>query len=181
MKRILLGVTGSYAAPKAAELAEKLTKNGYAVDAILTRAAQKFVQVARLETATRRIVYTDALLDDTPPEARYLMLAKDADLAVVAPATANTIAKIASGSADNLLTLTLLALEHTPVLLCPSMDAAVYRSPATQRNRRTLENDGYYFLGPRETENGKGPLAETDAIVAEIVDMLNPDLWGAYI
>ena len=181
MKRIILGVTGSVAAPKAAELAAKLTKNGYAVDVILTRAAEKFISTNRFEAATGRIAYTDALLDGAPPEARYLALAKDADLAVVAPATADTIAKLAAGTADDLLTLTLLALEDTPVLICPSMDAPVYRNPATQRNRRTLENDGCYFFGPRETERGKGALAETDAIAADIADMLNPDLWGAYI
>ena len=181
MKRILLGVTGSAAAPKAVELAEKLTKNGYAVDVILTKAAQKFIGADRFACATRRIVHTDAVLDGNPPEAKYLALARDADLAVVAPATANTIAKLASGAADNLLTLTLLALEDTPLLICPSMDAPVYRSPMTQRNRRTLENDGCYFFGPRETERGKGALAETDAIVAEIGDMLDPTLWGTYI
>lgn len=172
MKRIILGVTGSSCAPDAVLLANKLTENGYAVDVILTKAAQRFVSADRFMTATRRIVYTDSSLERTSPEAHYLTLAKDADLALVAPATANTIAKLAAGITDNLLTLTLAALDDVPVMICPAARDRLYRNQIAQRNRRELENLGYYFFDA---------LRESDRLLERVGDMLDPECWGAYI
>jgi len=181
MKRILLGVTGSSAAPRAVELAARLTKNGYAVDVILTEAGTRFASPEDFAAATGRAVYTDLFANGTQGEGLHAALARDADLAVIAPATAHTIARLAMGFADDLLTASLLALEETPVLLCPSMDPVTYRNPLTQENRRTLENLGFYFLGPRTTERGKGELAALDSIVEKTGEMLDPACWGAYI
>ncbi|MBQ9719853.1 MAG: phosphopantothenoylcysteine decarboxylase [Oscillospiraceae bacterium] len=181
MKRILLGVTGSSYAPQALELAKKLTANGYAVDAVLTENAARFAAAGDFEAATGRKVYTE-FFDGTPAgEGPHLALARDVDFAVVAPATANTIAKLAAGITDNLLTAVLLALDDVPVLLCPAMDTATYRSPITQRNRRELDNLGYYFFGPRITDDGRANLIAVDKILEKIGDMLDPTCWGAYI
>ncbi len=177
MKRIILGVTGGSRAPQAAELARKLTENGYVVDVILagsTNAARDF------ENATGRTVYA-ATAKAVGEDDTHLMLAEGADLAVIAPASAAAIAKLAFGIADDLLTAALLALGDVPVLLCPAMDAATYRNPITQRNRRELDNLGYYFLDPRVTEDGRVLPAETDRILERIGDMLDPECWGAYI
>ncbi|MBE6909869.1 MAG: phosphopantothenoylcysteine decarboxylase [Ruminococcaceae bacterium] len=180
MKRIILGVTGAACAPKAVELARKLTENGYAVDAILSVPAGASI-VQELEKAAGRTVYAPSSGDGGLDEGDYLALANDADLAVVVPASAAAIAKLSAGIADDLLTATLLALEDGPVLLCPGMDAATYRNPITQRNRRELENLGYYFVAPKLTESGKLVLAEVDRILEKVGDMLDPECWGAYI
>ncbi len=174
MKRIIFGTAGGPYAQAAAELAGKLTDNGYAVDVILLgdQGAAR-----ALESATGRRVYAaSAGVDDS-----YLALANGADLAVVAPATPAAIARLTAGLADDLLTAALLALGDVPVLLCPATDAATYRNPITQRNRRELDNLGYYFLDPRVTEDGRALLAETDRILERIGDMLDPECWGAYI
>ncbi len=175
MKRIILGVTGS-SPSKAAELAKRLTENGYAVDVILTGGAKTSKD---FETATGRAVYAPPV--GVVDEDVCLALSKDADLAVVAPATASAVARLAAGLADDPLTATLLALGDVPVLLCPAMDTATYRSPITQRNRRELDNLGYYFLGPQAAESGQARLAEIDKILERVGDMLDPECWGAYI
>lgn len=181
MARIILGVTGSSMAREAILLAEKLTRNGYLVDAVLTEAATHFVEAKELEAATGRPVHTCLYENGTQGEGLHIALAREADLAMVAPATANTIAKIAAGFGDNLLTATIQAMGDIPVLICPSMPPAVYRGQQTQENRRKLENLGYFFLGPIDTGSGKGTIASTDAIVEKAADLLDPELWGAYI
>lgn len=181
MARIILGVTGSAAAREAVPLAEKLSRNGYIVDAVLTEAATRFVEPRKLEAATGRPAHTSLYENGTQGEGPHIALAREAELAVIAPATANTIAKLAAGIGDNLLTATIQVLENTPVLICPSMAPAAYRAQQTQENRRTLENLGYVFLGPVDTGRGKGALSTADAIAEKITDMLNPELWGAYI
>ena len=181
MARIILGVTGSAAAREAIPLAEKLTRNGYLVDVVLTEAATHFVDADQLKAATGRPVHTSLYENGAQGEGTHVALAREADMAVIAPATANTIAKIAAGFGDNLLTATIQAMGDMPVLVCPAMMPAVYRGQQTQENRRTLENLGYVFLGPVDAGSGKGALASTDAIAEKITDMLNPELWGAYI
>ena len=181
MARIILGVTGSSMAEAAIPLAEKLTRNGYLVDVVLTEAAAHFVDADKLEAATGRPVHTSLYENGTRGEGTHITLARDADLAVIAPATANTIAKLAAGLGDNLLTATIQAMGDLPVLVCPAMSPAVYRGQQTQENRFKLENLGYVFLGPVDAGDGRGALAGTDAIAENIGDMLNPELWGAYI
>lgn len=144
-KRILLGVTGSIAAYKVVDLASKLTQAGALVDVVMTEAAQKFVTPLTFRSVTGRPVYVDMWgLDD---HVRHVGLAEQADLMVIAPATAHTLAKLAHGLADNLLTVTAVAA-RCPMMVAPAMDGGMYESPATQANVDTLKARGVQFIGP---------------------------------
>lgn len=144
-KRILLGVTGSIACYKAVDLASKLTQAGADVDVILTESAAQFVSPLSFRSVTGRPVYTDLWgLDD---HVRHVGLGEAADLMLIAPATANTIAKLAAGMADNLLTVTALAA-RCPVILAPAMDGGMWGHPATQANIQTLQGRGVVLAGP---------------------------------
>lgn len=146
-KRILLGVTGSIACYKAADLASKLTQLGAQVDVVLTNAAQQFIAPLTFQSVTGRRAYVDADLWGPQGHVLHVKLGKDADLLLVAPATANTLAKLAAGQADNLLTLAALA-GSAPLLLAPAMDGDMYDHPATQANLETLRARGAQILGP---------------------------------
>lgn len=154
-KHILLGVGGSIAAYKAAELASKLTQAGALVDAILTPAAEKFITPLTFASLTGRKAFTDADLWGGEAHVLHVGLAHTADLLVVAPCTANTLAKIAQGVADNLLTVTALAA-RCPLLLAPAMDVGMYAHPATQENLRVLRERGVTFAGPAEGRLASG-------------------------
>jgi phosphopantothenoylcysteine decarboxylase/phosphopantothenate--cysteine ligase len=144
-KRILLGVTGSIAAYKVVDLASKLTQAGALVDVVMTEAAQNFVTPLTFRSVTGRPVYVDMWgLDD---HVRHVGLAEQADLMVIAPATAHTLAKLAHGLADNLLTVTAVAA-RCPMMVAPAMDGGMYESPATQANVDTLKARGVQFIGP---------------------------------
>jgi len=152
-KRILLGVTGSIACYKAVDLASKLTQAGAEVDVILTEGAQKFVTPLTFRSVTGRPSYTDMWsLDD---HVRHVGLGETADLFVIAPATAHTMAKLAHGLADNLLTVTALAA-RCPILVAPAMDGGMYEHAATQANVATLRERGIQFAGPAEGRMASG-------------------------
>ncbi|MFH1928509.1 MAG: bifunctional phosphopantothenoylcysteine decarboxylase/phosphopantothenate--cysteine ligase CoaBC [Chloroflexota bacterium] len=146
-KRVVLGITGGIAAYKAADLASKLVQAGAIVDVIMTEAATRFVTPLTLQTLTHRPVSLDMfrLLEET--DMTHIALSERADVIIVAPVTANTIAKLAHGLADNLLTATILAT-RAPVLLAPAMNADMYANPATQANLRTLKERGFFIDGP---------------------------------
>lgn len=146
-KRILLGVTGSIAAFKAADLASKLTQAGAEVDVILTGAGEKFVTPLTFQSVTGRRAYTDEDLWGNEAHIVHISLGKKADLLVIAPCTANTIAKLARGVADNLLTVTALAAT-CPLLIAPAMDGGMYDHPATQQNLKTLQTRSVRVAGP---------------------------------
>src|SRR6185436_2181390 len=156
-KRILLGVTGSIAAYKVADLASKLTQAGAEVDVILTEASTKFITPLTFQSVTGHPAHTDANLWGAGAEAHvvHVGLGEHADLFVIAPATADTIAKLAHGLADNLLTVTALAA-RCPVLLAPAMDGGMYEHPATQANLATLAGRGVTLLGPAEGRMASG-------------------------
>lgn len=154
-KHILLGVSGSIAAYKAADLASKLSQAGAQVDVILTRAAEKFITPLTFASLTGRKVFTDADLWGDEAHVLHVGLAHSADLLVIAPCTANTIAKVAGGMADNLLTVTALAA-RCPILLAPAMDVGMYAHPATQENVRVLRERGVTFAGPAEGRLASG-------------------------
>jgi phosphopantothenoylcysteine decarboxylase/phosphopantothenate--cysteine ligase len=154
-KHILLGVTGSIAAYKAADLASKLTQAGAQVDVILTPAAEKFITPLTFQSVTGRKAFTDAELWGGEAHVLHVGLGHSADLLVVAPATANTIAKLAHGLADNLLTITALAA-HCPLLIAPAMDVGIYTNVATQGNLRILAERGVTFAGPDEGRMASG-------------------------
>lgn len=146
-KRVVLGVTGSIACYKSADLASKLTQQGAYVDTVLTEAAENFISPLTFQSVTGRHAYTDEDLWGTEGHIVHIGLANEAELLLVAPASAHTIAKLAHGMSDNLLTLTVLA-STAPLLVAPAMDGGMYDHPATQANLKTLRNRGVEILGP---------------------------------
>jgi phosphopantothenoylcysteine decarboxylase/phosphopantothenate--cysteine ligase len=154
-KRIILGVTGSIAAYKAADLASKLTQAGAQVDVILTNAAEKFVTPLTFQSVTGRRAYTDADLWGNEAHVLHVGLAHATDLLVIAPCTANTIAKLAHGQADTLLTVAALASQAL-LLVAPAMDGGMYDHPATQENLDTLRKRGAYVIEPAEGHLASG-------------------------
>ena len=171
-KRIILGVTGSIAAYKAADLASKLAQAGAQVDVILTRAAEKFVTPLTFQSVTGRRVYTDEDLWGKEAHVLHVGLGHAADLLVIAPSTANTIARLAHGQSDDLLAVTALAT-RAPFLLAPAMDGGMYDHPATQENIETLKKRGVTFIGPAEGHlasglSGVGRMIETQEILGHI-------------
>ncbi|MBT3176505.1 MAG: bifunctional phosphopantothenoylcysteine decarboxylase/phosphopantothenate--cysteine ligase CoaBC [Desulfobacula sp.] len=145
-KNILLGVTGGIAAYKAVELLRLLKKTGANVNVIMTDSAQKFVGKTTFEVLSENKVLSD-LFFDTESSVKHIELATRAHAAIIAPATANTIAKLAHGIADDALSTTLLAVT-CPVLVCPSMNTDMYQNIRVQRNLDILEKDGWVILDP---------------------------------
>jgi phosphopantothenoylcysteine decarboxylase/phosphopantothenate--cysteine ligase len=175
-KRIILAATGSIAVYKAVDLASKLTQAGALVDVIMTEAAQQFVAPITFQAVTGRPVYTDMWQADSsgglPTHIAHVGLGEGADLIAVVPATANTIAKLAAGMADNLLTVTALAA-RCPLLLAPAMDGGMYEHAATQTNIETLLKRGAYFVQPEQGRFasglvGRGRLPETPTLIGHI-------------
>ena len=175
-REILVGVTGGIAAYKTADLVSRLVEKGAAVSVVMTEHAQQFVGPPTFQALSRRPVYTD-LFAEGAYEADHIALADRAEAAVVAPATANAIGKLAAGIADDLLSTVLLAL-RVPVILAPAMNEAMWNHPAVQANVETLRRRGVRFVGPEEGRlacgtEGPGRLAEPEAILAEIVAVLS--------
>src|SRR5919108_4557795 len=171
-KRIILGVTGSIAAYKAADLASKLTQAGAQVDVILTSAAENFVTPLTFQSVTGRRAYTDNDLWGNEAHVLHVGLGRAADLLVIAPCTANTIAKLAHGQADSLLAVTALAMQ-SPLLIAPAMDGGMYDHPATQDNIEILKKRGGSIIGPAEGHlasglSGVGRMLETAEIIGHI-------------
>ena len=154
-RRILLGVTGSIAAYKAADLASKLTQAGAQVNCILTPAAEKFITPLTLQSVTGLRAFTDSDLWGGEAHVLHVGLGRNADLLVIAPCTADTLAKLAHGAADNLLTITALAAQG-PLLLAPAMDGGMLDHPATQENLATLKKRGAHVAGPAEGHLASG-------------------------
>jgi phosphopantothenoylcysteine decarboxylase/phosphopantothenate--cysteine ligase len=171
-KHILLGVTGSIAAYKAADLASKLAQAEAAVDVILTPAAVQFVAPLTFQSVTGRHCYTDADLWGTEGHVQHIGLARKADLMVIAPASANTLARLAHGLADNLLTVTALAA-RCELLVAPAMDGGMYAHPATQANLAILKERGVMVVGPAEGHlasglTGIGRMVDTGELMGQI-------------
>ena len=171
-KRITLGVSGSIAAYKAVDLASKLTQAGAQVDVILTEAAEKFVSPLTFQSVTGRHAYTDEDLWGKEAHVLHVGLGHGADLLVIAPCTANTIAKLAHGQSDSLLAVTALATP-APLLIAPAMDGGMYDHPATQENIEILKKRGVTCIGPAEGHlasglSGVGRLLETAEIIGHI-------------
>ena len=148
-------MTGSIAAYKAVDLASRLTQAGALVDVILTEAAQKFVSPLTFRSVTGRPAYTDADLWGQEAHILHVGLAEETELLVIAPATANTLAKLASGQADSLLTISTLTA-RCPLVLAPAMDTGMFEHPATQANLETLRQRGAYIAGPAEGRMASG-------------------------
>ncbi len=169
-KRIILAVTGSIACYKSLDLASKLTQAGALVDVVMSSAAQQFVTALAFRSVTGRPVYTD--MWDEREHVQHVNLGETADLLVVAPATANTMAKMAQGLADNLVTLTSISV-RCPILVAPAMDGGMYEHPATQANVNILQERGVRFVGPAEGRMasgliGKGRMVEPEELLGQI-------------
>ncbi|AZU61469.1 bifunctional phosphopantothenoylcysteine decarboxylase/phosphopantothenate--cysteine ligase CoaBC [Neobacillus mesonae] len=168
-KKILLCVTGGIAVYKAAALTSKLIQAGASVKVILSESAAKFVTPLTFQALSRNEVYTDTFDEKNPQVIAHIDLADWADLILVAPATANTIAKLAGGIADNMITTTLLATT-APVWVAPAMNVHMYDHPAVKKNLSILAEYGYQFIEPSEGYLacgyvGKGRLEEPEKIV----------------
>ncbi|PDW04319.1 bifunctional phosphopantothenoylcysteine decarboxylase/phosphopantothenate--cysteine ligase CoaBC [Candidatus Viridilinea mediisalina] len=175
-KRLVLGVCGSIAAYKVAQLARDLTLAGALVDVVLTEAGARFVGPATFQALTGRPVLTNLWALPEDGVVGHISLGDQADALIVAPATANTIARIAAGMSDDLLTTTLLAT-RAPVLLAPAMNPLMYAHPATQSNLATLRERGYTILEPGEGRMaehvaGKGRLPEPFTLEGELRALL---------
>ncbi len=172
--KIVLGITGSIAAYKAADLASQLVKQGHEVHVVMTRAATEFITPLTLQTLTRQPVLV-ALEDEKQAwKPGHIDLADQADLFLVAPATANVIAEFAHGLAPDPLSSIYLALPRTtPVLIAPAMNGKMWLHPATRRNLEQLQQDGCDFVGPAEGSlacgyEGIGRLCPVEEILARI-------------
>jgi len=154
-RRILLGVTGSIAAFKAADLASKLTQAGALVDVVLSPAAVAFISPLTFQSLTGRKAYGERDLWGEEGHVLHVGLAEAADVLVIAPATANTLAKLATGQADTFLTLVALAA-RCPLVVAPAMDAGMFEHPATQANLKTLRDRGAVIAGPVEGRMASG-------------------------
>jgi phosphopantothenoylcysteine decarboxylase len=177
-RNIVLGVTGSIAAYKAAEITSRLTKEGANVNVVMTADAQKFITPLAFKTLSRNPVETDLYGETEGWKPTHIKLADEADLLLIAPATANTLAKMANGLADDALTCIALALNpRTPVLIAPAMNGKMWLHPATQQNVATLKERGAEFMGPEEGMlscgyEGIGRLFEPERIVQRALELL---------
>jgi phosphopantothenoylcysteine decarboxylase/phosphopantothenate--cysteine ligase len=174
-RRVLLVVSGGIAAYKSAILVRRLRRSGARVDVVMTASAEKMVGSTTFQALSGRPVLTDLW---TEPLA-HIELGREADLAIVAPATANIMAKMASGIADDMATSTLLAVA-CPVLVCPAMNLRMWNHPATQSNVEALVARGVHLVGPEdgelaEGEEGPGRMSEPDSIFLAAARLLRPE------
>ena len=182
-KNILLGVTGGIAVYKAVDLVSRLIKEGAAVDVIMTESSQQFVTPLTFQTMAQSKVHTDMFGLLNYLDVEHISLAKKADIIVIAPATGNTIAKIANGMADNMLTTVVLA-STAKIIFAPAMNTNMFLNPITQENIIKLEGLGHEFVPPGEGrlacgDIGPGKMAEPQDIVEYIkLSMTEKDLQG---
>ncbi|MGI8837322.1 MAG: bifunctional phosphopantothenoylcysteine decarboxylase/phosphopantothenate--cysteine ligase CoaBC [Pyrinomonadaceae bacterium] len=175
-KKVALGISGGIAAYKAAEVLRGLQKAGCAVRVAMTERACEFIQPLTFRALSGEHVIVDDYAPDNPDPIAHITFSQTVDLLVIAPATANIIAKFANGVADDFLTSTYLAAT-APVLIAPAMNATMWQHPATQRNVQQLKADGVFFIEPDDGEMacgtlGPGRLSEPDRIVAAALDIL---------
>ncbi|WP_292898367.1 bifunctional phosphopantothenoylcysteine decarboxylase/phosphopantothenate--cysteine ligase CoaBC [Nitratireductor sp.] len=176
--RILLLIGGGIAAYKCLDLIRRLRERGASVRCVMTKAAQEFITPLSVGALSADHVFTDLFDRQDEHDVGHIRLSREADLLVVAPATADLMAKLATGQANDLASTVLLATDK-PVLLAPAMNPRMWEHPATQRNARTLREDGVHFVGPNRGEMaesgeaGEGRMAEPMEIVAAIEALLD--------
>lgn len=171
---ILLGVSGGIAAYKSADLCSKLVQQGARVSVIMTESAHRFIGQATFEALTNRPVNTDPFQAQEHFQGEHIGLARRAQLVVIAPATANTIARIAHGLSDDLLSTTLLATT-APVFVAPAMNCDMWAKASVQRNIQQLTDDGYHIIAPEEGwlscgQMGAGRMAAPTSIIKTLED-----------
>jgi phosphopantothenoylcysteine decarboxylase/phosphopantothenate--cysteine ligase len=175
-KTVVLGVTGSIAAYKAVDIASQLSRAGVKVDVVMTEKATRFVSPLSFRAITGRTVTTDMFDASSELSVTHIALARAADVVAIAPATANVIAKLATGIADDVLCCTVLAT-NAPVVIAPAMDATMYENPVTQENVSRLKKRGFIFVGPKFGKlvsgvEGLGRFANTGEIIGVISQVL---------
>ena len=177
MATIIIGITGSIAAYKAADLTSQLVKEGHEVHVVMTQAATEFITPLTLQVLSRNPVLVSLEDEKQAWKPGHIDLADRADLFVIAPASANTIGNMANGLAPDPLTSIYLATKAT-ILIAPAMNGKMWEHPATQRNVSTLTNDGCHFIGPEEDGmlacgyTGKGRLQDVDTILQKITSLI---------
>lgn len=177
-KTILLAVSGSISAYKAADLTSQLTKRGYQVHVLMTQAATAFITPLTLQVLSKNPVHLDVMEEKLADRINHIELAKSADLFLLAPASANTLAKLAHGLADNMVTATALALpQRVPKLIAPAMNTRMYDNPLTQANLQSLTQLGYQEIAPKTSllacgDLGRGALADLEVILEQVDQVL---------
>lgn len=180
-RRVLVCLSGGIASYKTCTVVSRLAQSGAVVTVAMTESATRFVSPLTFQALSGRPVYTTPWEHIESQDPQHISLATGTELAVVAPCTMDTLAKLASGRADDVVTLILSAIDRarTPVLLAPSMNAVMWGQPSTQRNVETLRGDGYLWVGPDDgwqacRTTGTGRMAEPERILSEIVTILTP-------
>lgn len=178
-RRIIVGVTGGIAAYKTCTLVSRLAQAGAEVTVLMTEAATKFVGPITFQALSGRPVYTSPWEHVESADPQHISLARSADLAIAAPCTMDTLARLVHGHADDVVTLVLSAIDRTktPVLLAPSMNGAMWSQPATQRNLAVARADGYTIIEPGEGWQacrtvGTGRMAEPEDLLAAVTARL---------
>jgi len=178
MARITLAITGSIAAYKTVDLVSSLKKQGHSVTVLMTQSATEFIQPLTLQVLSQNTVHLDVMHEPFPDQVNHIQIGKETDLFIVVPATANTIAKLAHGFADNMVTATALALPHfVPKLLAPAMNTKMFENPLTQHNLERLQHFGWRIIQPRKAvlacgDQGTGALAEIDTIIDTVKELI---------
>ena len=182
-RHVVLGLSGGIACYKAAELTRALIKAGASVQVVMTEAAEAFITPVTMQALSNRSVYTSQWDAREANNMAHINLTREADVLVVAPASADFIAKVANGLADDLLSLLCLArpIERVPLLLAPAMNREMWAHPATQRNVARVRADGACVLGPGSGdqacgETGDGRMLEADELCDEVIAALQPKL-----
>ncbi len=175
---VVVGVSGGIACYKACEIVSRLKKLNACVDVIMTKNATEFVQPLTFESLSSRPVTVDMFAPKEKFEVEHISLAKKADLCVIAPTTANVLAKLAEGIADDMLTTTVLAMK-CPIVVAPAMNTNMYENPITQQNIKALKERGFIFVDPISGrlacgDTGVGKMAEPIDIVSKVVEVLIP-------
>src|SRR5487761_2690147 len=179
-KQIVLGITGGIAAYKAAELLRLLTKQGVAVQVVMTEASTHFITTTTMQGLSGNPVYTDQWDASVPNSMAHINLSRAADAVVIAPASADFIAKLAHGLADDLLS-TLCLARNCPLIVAPAMNREMWLNAATQRNLAQLRADGVQVLGPDSGiqacgEEGMGRMLEAEVLAQDVLAILRADL-----
>lgn len=178
-RRVIVGVTGGVAAYKSAMIVSRLAQAGAQVTVCMTEGAARFVTPLTFQALSGRVVYTGVWEHLESQDPQHISLARSADAVVVAPCTMDCLARLATGRADDVVTLLLSAVDRsrTPVLLAPSMNEVMWGQPATRRNIQTLEADGFRMVGPAEGWQacravGVGRMSEPEEILAALSEAL---------
>jgi len=177
MKTIILGVTGSIAAYKAPDIVSRLKKHDHDIHVVMTKNGASFITPLTMQTMSQNRVFVDTLQEDDPSDVIHVSLPQRADLLLIAPATANIIAKIAHGIADDMLTSMVLATHNIPKLIAPAMNTRMYENESTVHNLEILKSRGWTIIEPRIARlacgyEGKGALANVEVIVESVLEKI---------